>query len=232
MTKPASRVVVPGQAADSLVDLACQKLRQRILDNEWPPGARALEQELALELGMSRTPVREALIRLSNEGLVEVVPRHGVRVLPVSAADMDEIYRVIGSLEATAAEIIAERRPKAAELKPLEDATRAMDVALKADDLAAWAAADEVFHRTLVELAGNRLLAGIVYNFWDRAHRARMFTQRLRAKPVNSTQDHLELVRALKRGDKQAARELHLAHRERARIELTAILARYLPPHL
>ena len=92
---------------------------------------------------MSRTPVREALIRLSNEGLVEVVPRHGMRVLPVSAADMDEIYRVIGSLEATAAEIIAERRPKAAELKPLEDATRAMDVALKADDLAAWAAADE-----------------------------------------------------------------------------------------
>jgi DNA-binding GntR family transcriptional regulator len=232
MTKPVPRPPAPSPAADSLVDSAYQRLRQRILDNEWPPGARALEQELALELGMSRTPVREALIRLSNEGLVEVVPRHGVRVLPVSAADMDEIYRVIGSLEATAAEIIAERRPKAAELKPLEEATRAMDAALKADDLMAWAAADERFHRTLVELAGNRLLAGIVYNFWDRAHRARMFTQRLRAKPVNSTQDHLELVRALKRGDKQAAREIHLAHRERARVELTAILARYLPPHL
>ena len=138
--KPVSRMTATTPTTDSLVDLAYQKLRQRILDNEWPPGARALEQELALELGMSRTPVREALIRLSNEGLVEVVPRHGVRVLPVSAADMDEIYRVIGSLEATAAEIIAERKPKAGELKPLEDATRAMDAALKADDLQAWAA--------------------------------------------------------------------------------------------
>jgi DNA-binding GntR family transcriptional regulator len=229
--KSVPRAVTTNPTSDSLVDLAYQKMRRRILDNEWPPGARALEQELALELGMSRTPVREALIRLSNEGLVEVVPRHGVRVLPVSAADMDELYRVIGSLEATAAEMIAERKPKAGELKPLEDAARAMDAALKSDDLNAWAVADEHFHRTLVELAGNRLLAAIVYNFWDRAHRARMFTQRLRAKPTHSTRDHLELVRALKRGDRQAAREIHLAHRERARLELTAILARYLPPN-
>jgi DNA-binding GntR family transcriptional regulator len=230
--KSVPRVVTATPSSESLVDLAYQKMRRRILDNEWPPGSRALEQELALELGMSRTPVREALIRLSNEGLVEVVPRHGVRVLPVSAADMDEIYRVIGSLEATAAEIIAERKPKAGELKPLEDAARAMDEALRADDLKAWAVADEHFHRTLVELAGNRLLAGIVYNFWDRAHRARVFTQRLRAKPTHSTREHLDLVRALKRGDKQAAREIHLAHRERARIELTEILAHYLPPNL
>jgi DNA-binding GntR family transcriptional regulator len=228
--KESTRVAAVPQGGDSLVDVAYQTLRRRILDNAWPPGSRALEQELALELGMSRTPVREALIRLANEGLVEVVPRHGVRVLPVAATDMDEIYRVIGSLEATAAEIIAERQPRAAELKPLEDAARAMDAALKADDLDAWAAADEHFHRTLVELSGNRLLASIVCNFWDRAHRARIFTQRLRAKPTTSTREHLELVRALKRGDKQAAREIHLAHRERARVELTEILARFLPP--
>ncbi len=229
--KSSTRASSSAQVSESLVESAYQTLRRRILDNQWPPGARALEQELALELGMSRTPVREALIRLSNEGLVEVVPRHGVRVLPMSAADMDEIYRIIGSLEATAAEIIAERKPSSAELKPLEDASRAMDAALKTDDLDAWAAADENFHRTLVELAGNRLLAGIVFNFWDRVHRARIFTQRLRAKPTHSTREHLELVRALKRGDKQAAREVHLAHRERARIELTEILARFLPPN-
>ena len=68
----------------SRVDAAYQAIRARILDNVWPPGYRALEQELAHALGMSRTPVREALIRLAKEGLVEVVPRHGMRVLPVS----------------------------------------------------------------------------------------------------------------------------------------------------
>ena len=73
-----------GGPGGSLVDVAYATMRRRILDNAWPPGLRALEQELAQELGMSRTPVREALIRLRKEGLVEVVPRHGMRVLPVS----------------------------------------------------------------------------------------------------------------------------------------------------
>ena len=79
----------------SLVDVAYDKIRRRILDNIWPPGYRALEQEAALALGMSRTPVREALIRLQNEGLVELVPRHGMRVLPVSADDMRETARFL-----------------------------------------------------------------------------------------------------------------------------------------
>lgn len=231
MTLRPSRRRVP-EPAGSLVDIAYQTMRGRILDNQWAPGFRALEQELALTLGMSRTPVREALIRLANEGLVEVVPRHGMRVLPMSAADMDEIYQVLGSLEATAAELVAARKPAAKEIAPLQEASRAMDEALKRDDLDAWAQADERFHRFLVELCGNRLLAATVQNFWDRAHRARMFTLRLRPKPVNSTREHTELVRAIRKGDVAAARELHRAHRERGRRELTAILARYRLPTL
>ncbi|MCB2002734.1 MAG: winged helix-turn-helix transcriptional regulator, partial [Rhodoferax sp.] len=72
-----AQAALPGA---SLVDAAYDQIRRRILDNVWPPGHRALEQEVALELGMSRTPVREALLQLQNEGLVEVIPRHGVRV--------------------------------------------------------------------------------------------------------------------------------------------------------
>jgi len=226
----ATRKPVPGAAeppATSLADEAYRTMRAKILDNEWAPGHRALEQELALQLGMSRTPVREALIRLAEEGLVEVVPRHGMRVLPVSAADMDEIYQLLGSLEATAAELVAQRKPVARDIAPLEAASRAMDAALEADDLEAWAEADERFHRHLVELCGNRLLAATVYNFWDRAHRARMFTLRLRPKPVHSTREHTDLVRAIRKGDAAAAREIHRAHRERGRRELTAILERY-----
>jgi DNA-binding GntR family transcriptional regulator len=220
----APAVETPGA---SLVDTAYRTMRGRILDNEWAPGHRALEQELARELGMSRTPVREALIQLAKEGLVEIVPRHGMRVLPVSAADMDEIYQLLGSLEATAAELVARRKPARQQIAPLEAASRAMDAALKVDDLDAWARADERFHRHLVELCGNRLLAATVYNFWDRAHRARMFTLRLRPKPVHSTREHTSLVRAIRKGDADAAREIHRAHRERGRRELTAILERY-----
>src|ERR1044071_5104736 len=89
----------PDQAPDSLKSSVYEALRRRILDNVWPPGHQALEQAIALELGVSRTPVREALIRLEREGLVQVIPRHGMRVLPMSAADMREIYEVLSALE-------------------------------------------------------------------------------------------------------------------------------------
>jgi len=221
-----SAVLRPERSGASLVEHAYRAIRQRILDNVWAPGYQALEQALALELGMSRTPVREALIRLQTEGLVEVVPRHGMRVLPVSPSDMQEIYEILTSLEAMAAELVARRRPSAAELAPLERASRDMEKALKKDDLDAWAEADERYHRQLIELCGNRKLAGIVYNYWDRAHRARMFTLRLRPKPVNSTREHLAVVEAIRRGDAIAARDLHRAHRERGSRELTEILQR------
>jgi DNA-binding GntR family transcriptional regulator len=222
LSKP-ERAPAPG----SLVDAAYREIRRRILDNAWPPGYQALEQALALELGMSRTPVREALIRLKNEGLVDVVPRHGMRVLPVSAADMKEIYEILTSLEATAAELVALRKPSAAELAPLERATRDMERALKKSDLDEWARADERHHRHLVELCGNRRLAQVVYNYWDRAHRARMFTLRLRPKPIDSTREHLAVVAAIRRGDAIAARDLHRAHRERGSRELLTLLDRY-----
>jgi len=210
----------------SLVEEAYSAIRTRVLDNVFPPGYRALESELAEALGISRTPVREALIRLQKEGLVEVVPRHGMRVLPVSPADMAEIYVVLAALESAAVEMVATRRPAAQDLKPLLQATRDMDRALKADDLDAWAAADERFHRTLMELAGNRMLKETVENFWDRAHRARLVTLRLRPKPVDSTREHAELVDRLRAGDAAGAVSVNRAHRARASRELLALFER------
>lgn len=210
-----------------MVDSAYERIRRRILDNEWLPGHSALEHQVADELGMSRTPVREALKRLENEGLVEVIPRHGVRVLPVSATDMQEIYLILTALECTAAELLAARRPSAKELAPLVDATKAMDAALRAEDLNAWAAADERFHQNLVDLAGNRHLQATVLNYWDRSHRARLFSLRLRPKPVNSTKEHMQMVERLRAGDAEGAARVTRAHRERARHELVAIFERF-----
>ena len=213
--------------AASMADLAYQEIRRRILDNVWPPGYQALEQAVALALGMSRTPVREAMIRLQNDGLVDVVPRHGMRVLPVSPTDMREIYEILTALECMAAEIVARRAPTDDELKPLLASTQAMDAALKRDDLDAWAAADERFHAALVDLAGNRQLQQTVLNYWDRAHRARMFSLRLRPKPVTSTKEHRQLVERLRAGDAEGAAKVNRAHRERANRELLAIFERY-----
>lgn len=213
--------------AQSMVDAAYEQVRTRILDNTWPPGHRALEQEVALALGMSRTPVREALVRLKNEGLIEIVPRHGMHVLPVSPTDMREIYEILSALECAAAERVAMRQPSEAELAPLIDATEAMDRALAIDDLDAWAAADERFHAGLIEMAGNRQLSATVWNYWDRAHRARMFSLRLRPKPVDSTREHRDLVDRLLAGDPAGAAAVNRSHRERASRELLAIFERY-----
>jgi len=214
-------------APTSLVDEAYEQIRRRILDNAWPPGHRALEQEVAMALGMSRTPVREALMRLQADGLVEVIPRHGMRVLPVSPNDMREIYQVLTALECMAAELLAQRKPTDKDLEPLVAATQAMDKALKAENLDAWAAADERFHAHLVDLAGNRPLQATVLNYWDRSHRARMFTLRLRPKPVTSTQEHMLMVERLRAGDVAGAAAVTRAHRERANCELVTIFEHF-----
>lgn len=211
----------------SMVEIAYQGIRRRILDNVWAPGHQMMEQEIASQLLMSRTPVREALIRLTNEGLVEVIPRRGMRVLPVSPTDMREIYEVLTALESMASEILAARRPNEVELQPLIDATNAMEKALQKDDLNAWAAADELFHVRLIQMAGNKKLTESVMSYSDRAHRARMFTLRLRPKPTASTQEHMALVESIRQGDVTGSASKNRAHRQRASSELLAIFEKF-----
>jgi DNA-binding GntR family transcriptional regulator len=216
-----------GSGGGSRIELAYREIRARILANVWPPGHQVLEAALAAELGISRTPVRGALIRLHDEGLVDLVPRHGMRVLPLSARDMRELYEVLSALESMAAELAARRRPSAAALRPLEQATRDMARALTADDLDAWAAADARFHRHLLELSGNALLVQAVLRYADRVHRARLFTLRLRPRPLASTQEHERLVERIRAGDAAGAAAANRAHRERASRELVEIFERF-----
>lgn len=203
---------------------AYQDLKRRILDNEMPAGFQALEQELAELLGMSRTPVREALIRLADEGIVEIRPRHGMRILPISVADMREIYEILTGLESTAAEVVAARGLSDEKLAALRTAVSDMDIALSKDDLKGWASADERFHNLLVEYSGNERLRTWVNTCRDQAHRARMATLRLRPKPVDSNEDHAAVVEAIERGDAEAARRIHHRHRVRAGAMLVEIL--------
>jgi DNA-binding GntR family transcriptional regulator len=208
---------------------AFRELRARVLSGALPPGALLLEGELALALGMSRTPVREAMVRLADEGLVELRPRHGMRVLPMSAADMREVYEVLTELEAAAARRCADEGVSAAVLAALEASVQAMDQALAADDLDGWAAADAEFHRQLSEAPGNRRLAATIASFADKAHRWRMATLRLRPKPTASNEDHRAVVAAIRARDPAAAEAIHRAHRARAGTMLAALITHLSP---
>lgn len=205
-------------------DFAYGELKRMMLDGSLPFGSQLLELEAAERLNVSRTPVREAMIRLQQEGMVELRSRHGMRVLPVSAHDMREIYEVLTALEGKAAELVAAAAPDEAALAPLREAVAEMDAALAADDLGAWAVADERFHARLVALAGNARLSAMVNLLWDQAHRARMATLKLRPRPADSNREHSALVEALARGDAEAARRVHEDHRRRAGAMLVSIL--------
>lgn len=221
-----------GERRFSQTRRAYDEIKRRILDNELPPGTQALEQEVAVLLGMSRTPVREALIRLAQEGMVEVRPRHGMRVLPLSLADLREIYDILTGLEAIAAESIARRGATVAELAALEGALADMDRALTCDDRAAWAAGDARFHRLLVEFSRNRRLQAMVETIRDQSHRARMATLKLRPKPLTSNAEHTQVVEAIRRRDPEAAHRLHREHRMHAGQLLIALLEQHGLDHL
>ncbi|MEM6637459.1 MAG: GntR family transcriptional regulator [Pseudomonadota bacterium] len=223
---------MPFDAKTKRADDAYARLKDEIRSNLMPAGYQATEPEIAEYLGMSRTPVREALVRLAAEGIVEIKPRRGARVLPLTRQDMAEIYEILLALEPEVAANLAARGLDNAELALLERATAKMEKALAADDLDAWAEADASFHGSLLELHGNRRLIEFVETLNDQVHRARTITLRMRAKPHRSTEEHRQVVVCLQKGDSDGARRAFRMHRERATAELLEILETYNLPRL
>lgn len=220
--------LAPRGAGDrpSLTEQAYRGIRRMISENAFGLGEYVLEQELADRLGMSRTPVREALIRLTQEGLIEVRPRHGMRILPISPQDMAEIYDIVTALETLAVETAAARSHSPEVLAALDNTIADMDAALAVDDLIAWAEADEAFHRMIVAMGGNTRLAGAVNTYLNQIRRARMFTLRLRPKPTASNADHAAVVKAIRAGDPETAGRIHGEHRRNIARLLVRLLER------
>lgn len=214
----------PARNPERAREIAYAHIKQRILDNDYAPGTQVLEQAISADLGLSRTPVREALVRLEQEGLLRIVPRHGVEILALSADDMREIYEMLACLEPKAVQLLADGKPTAGDVAALAQACDAMEAALAGEDRMAWAEADERFHLALVELCGNRRLAATVLSFWEQTHRVRMFTLKLRPLPVESTREHRAVLDAILEGDGAGARRLYEEHRLRSQAVLTDII--------
>jgi len=205
---------------------AYRRLKDAILCGEMPTGYQVLEPALALQLGMSRTPVHEALVRLQDEGFVELQPRRGMRVAALSARDIREITEILACLEVEAAERTAARRLPPHELAAFDAAIEAMDHALDVGDVDAWNRADYRFHTLLLESCGNRHLIDTATRFLEKANRFRLLTSAHRKPPVYSNVNHAAVVEAIRRGDPQSAVEIHRAHKRRWLRELDDILAR------
>ncbi len=218
-----------GQDAKTLSNTqrAVRDLRQMILSGELAAGTDHLESELAETLGMSRTPIREAALMLESKGLLEMRPRKGVRILPVSSDDMREIYDILTELESLAAQRAAEAGYSEDELAVLAGSIAKMDRAIEAEDLEAWAEADELFHQELVRLGGNKRVEAIVAMMSDQVRRARATTLFIRPLPVKSNEDHRVVFQAISEGRPDVARERHREHRLQAKAMLCEILEKH-----
>lgn len=206
---------------------AVVELRRMILTGELAAGTDHLESELAERLRMSRTPVREAALTLEGVGLLELRPRKGVRILPVSPDDMREVYDIMTELESLAAERAAEAGHSAEDLSALAQAIEDMDAAIAGSDLEAWAEADDAFHAELVRLSGNKRIATIVGMMSDQIRRARATTLYIRPLPVKSNEDHRAVYAAIRDGDAQRAHDCHRAHRRQAMTMLLDLLQKH-----
>jgi len=206
---------------------AIHELRTRIFSGELAAGSDHLESELAVLLDMSRTPVREAVLTLEGQGLLEMRPRKGVRIVPLSPEDMSEIYDVLTELESHAAEQAALAGLSLGDLTALAGAIDDMDTAIAGPDLDAWADADDHFHRELVRLGGNSRIEAIVAMMSDQVRRARMTTLFMRPLPTKSNEDHRRVYQAIRDGDATTARDVHRQHRQDAKTILVDLLGKH-----
>lgn len=177
-------------------------------------------------LSLSRTPVREALIRLEEEGLVEVRPRHGVTVKALSIEDVEQIYQVFSTLEVKAAQLTARRGISAADHRRLDDILTQMERATERGDIEGWSHLDDLFHSELVALCGNPRLQGMLRQLWDQQYLARTTTAKMRPRPTVSDEEHRAILKAIADGDEVEATRLHQRHRDRADALVLTLLRR------
>lgn len=205
---------------------AYRELKFRILEGSLPPGTSLLEAEAATMLSLSRTPIREALIRLQEEGLVEVRPRHGVTVRSQSVDDLAEIYEVFSVLEVQAARLLARRGLSASQARQLDGLLTRMERATAEGDVRHWSHLDDIFHADVVGFCGNSRLQATLRIYWDQQYRARMAIVPLRPPPHQSDLEHRAIMAALLAGDEAEAGRLYALHRDRTDRQALDLLRR------
>ncbi|SDJ62268.1 DNA-binding transcriptional regulator, GntR family [Nonomuraea maritima] len=194
-------------------DFAYEALRNRILSHEYGPGTVLNQAMLARDLGISTTPLREALRRLKSEGLVELDAHRDARVTDLSAEEARDLLEMRRALDPIAASLAAERRATAdiaamraafAELEPLSDRPEVVDLVTH-----------RRFHRAIYLASHNELLIGTLDGLWDKADRYRLVglkERRDQAQRDETAAEHEAILDAVVAGDGALAAEVMSRH--------------------
>lgn len=202
---------------------ASEVIREAIIDGRLAPGQRLKEEELARELGMSRTPVREALLMLQSEGLVESLPRRGAIVRSYAVDDLDEMYQLRAVLEGYAARRAATRiSPE--DVTRLEESCARFDRLRAEDDLHDLVKENLFFHNVILEAAASDRLGPMVRKVIDIPLVYKSFYWYSPEQKLISEHYHKQLTRALRVGDAERAELVMREHVLEARDFLLAQL--------
>ncbi len=188
-------------------------LKTEIIKGSLKPGTKLSEGKIAEQMGVSRTPVREALKELAAEGFVKMNPNQAVVVSNASVEDVQEVLQIRGVLEGLAARL-ATKMISEEEIKELEKYQKQMEYYTKKDDVLAFSEMDAEFHELILNVCGNNRLIQIRKNLSDQAHRYRIRSLSVPGRLKYSLKEHQEIVEALKRKNAEQADRLSQKHIE------------------
>ncbi|MCG5215028.1 GntR family transcriptional regulator [Streptosporangium sp. KLBMP 9127] len=200
----------------SLREQVAQALRIALITGEMRPGVVYSAPVLAAQFGVSATPVREAMLDLTKEGLVEAVRNKGFRVTELSDRDLDELTHIRELIEVPTVARLADAG-RETEFERLRPVAEEIVSAAERGDLLAYVAADLRFHVELLALSGNSHLVGVVRDLRNRARLYGLDALKKRGTLGDSAREHLHLLDALCRGDESAARSIMAHHIEHVR---------------
>lgn len=196
-------------AQTALYQEVAERLRQRIFAHELPPGTWIDEQALAIDYGISRTPLREALKVLASEGLVTLKPRRGCYVTEISERDLDEIFPVMAMLEGRCAFEAAEKA-RAEDLARLDAIHALLEKHATSGDKERFFEANQEFHRAVQELADNRWLLQVIQDLRKVLKLTRLHSLSLEGRLQQSLEEHRAIMAGFKARDaKRAEKAMH-----------------------
>lgn len=194
-----------------LRDVVFQTLRKAILTGELKPGERLMEIHLADKIGVSRTPIREAIRKLELEGLVTNVPRKGAQVAEISTKGLRDVLEVRRSLDLFCAELACERISEESK-ELLKEACKAFEEATTTKDATVIAKADVAFHDIIIRATGNDRLIALINNLAEQMYRYRFEYIKDESQHKKLIEEHRELMDAIITGNVEKARKVAGSH--------------------
>jgi DNA-binding GntR family transcriptional regulator len=195
----------PSQIAQTaLYQEVAERLRQRIFAHQLAPGARIDEQALAIDYGISRTPLREALKVLAAEGLVTLRPRRGCFVTEISEQDLDDIFPLMAMLEGRCA-LEATTRAQPEDLARLDALHAELQRFAEGNEIEHFFEVNQAFHYQIQEMSGNRRLRQVIQDLRKVLKLTRLFSLSIDGRVQQSLAEHAIILAAIKAGDAAGA---------------------------